>query len=387
VAVVVVSGALANRCSNGGGAWVRLNWILGLKRLGHDVHFVEVIGRGACINAAGAPAEFLDSANLTYFRRVMGQFGLAVSATLVFERGEQTAGRSYADLLDLASSADLLINLGGHLGPGPLFDRFRRTAYIDLDPGFTQAWHADPDVSFTIPRHDDYFTVGGNVGSPSCAVPVDGLPWRPICPPVVLDHWPVTPADVGRGFTTVACWRGPFGPVALGGRTLGLKVHEFRKCLDLPRRTGLPFEIALNIHPADDKDRSALARHGWKLVDPAAVAPDPPAFRRYLQGSAAEFSAAQSIYVETQSGWFSDRTACYLASGRPALVQDTGFGRHIPTGEGLLTFRTPDEAAAGAAAIRRYYARHCRAARAIAAEFFDSDGVLGRFGKEVGVAP
>jgi hypothetical protein len=385
VATVVVSGALANRCANGGGAWVRLNWVLGLRRLGHDVHFVEQIGRGACVDATGGPAAFADSANLDYFRRVTGAFGLTGSATLVYEGGEQTVGLGYPDLLDLAASADLLVNLGGHPPPGPLLGRFRRAAYVDLDPGFTQFWNADPGTPFTVPEHDDYFTVGANVGAPGCPIPTDGLRWRPIRPPVVLDQWPVTAADSGRGFTTVASWRGPFGPIPFAGRMLGLKAHEFRKFLDLPARTGLPFEVALNIHPADAKDRAALESRGWKLVDPAAVAADPLAFRQYVQGSAAEFSAAQGVYVETGSGWFSDRTACYLAAGKPVLVQDTGLGRHLPVGEGLVTFRTLDEAAAGAEAICRDYERHSRAARSIAEEYFDSDQVLGRFLEEVGV--
>src|SRR5205823_3798900 len=156
----------------------------------------------------------------------------------------------------------------------------------------------------------------------------------------------------------------------------------------LPRRVGqAAFEIALDIHAGDAKDLSALRANGWRVTDPLAVAGTPAAFRRYIQQSAAEFSVAQAIYVEKNSGWFSDRTVRYLASGKPALVQDTGFGRHLPVGEGLVTFRTLDEAAAGAERILADYERHCRAARAIASEFFDSDKVLGRFLREVGVAP
>jgi len=176
----------------------------------------------------------------------------------------------------------------------------------------------------------------------------------------------------------VATWRGPYGRVEHAGRTYGVKLDEFRKVLPLPRRSGHTFELALDVHPDEGRDLAALREHGWRLVDPREVAGDPGLFRHYVQGSGAEFSVAQGIYVETSSGWFSDRTTRYLASGKPALVQDTGFSQTIPTGDGLLTFRTLDEAVVGAEAIAADYDRHARAARAIAEEYFDSDKVLAR---------
>ena len=202
----------------------------------------------------------------------------------------------------------------------------------------------------------------------------------------MLDDWPVcpTPLDQGR-FTTIANWRGPFGPVQFGSRTFGLKVHEFRKFITLPRVAPLPFEIALNIHPNDHRDLDALRAQGWQIVDPQTVASDPQAFRQYVQQSAAEFSVAQGIYVDTASGWFADRTVRYLASGKPALVQDTGFTRNIPTGEGLIAFKTLEEAAAGAKQIARNYDQHCRAARSLAQRYFNSDEVLGHFLHNAGI--
>src|SRR5262249_44858849 len=156
----------------------------------------------------------------------------------------------------------------------------------------------------------------------------------------------------------VASWRGAYGPVQHNGKTYGLKVHEFRKFLDLPRRNGAKFEIALQIDPADKRDIDALVTTGWFLVDPKKMCGTPDAFRDYVASSGAEFSAAQSIYVDTHSGWFSDRTVRYLASGRPALVQDTGFSLHFPVGKGLLAFRNLEEAVAGAEAIERDYEQH-----------------------------
>src|SRR5437870_5484110 len=157
--------------------------------------------------------------------------------------------------------------------------------------------------------------------------------------------------------------------------------------MELPKRGEQTFEIALDIHPADGRDLDLLRRHGWVTVDPKVVAPDPPAFRQYVQTSVVEFSVAQGIYVATDSGWFSDRTIRYLASGKPALVQDTGFSRNYPVGEGLVAFSTLDEAVAGAASIARDYEKHSRAARAIAEEYFDSDKVLYELIEQVGIAP
>jgi hypothetical protein len=383
---VLVSGAIANKCRNGGEAWVRLNWALGLRKLGCDVAFVEQIDRGSCHGVSGRAAPFAQSVNLAYFEQVMADFGLPKSA-LICGEGEEIHGISREELFQLADSADLLLNITGHLAWPELFGRVRCRVYLDIDPGFTQFWHASGNAATRLAGHHHYFTIAENIGAPDCTIPADGIPWRRTRQPVVLEEWPVSSGgDAGR-FTTVASWRGPFGPVEYGGRRFGLKVHEFRKMIDLPARVRSTFEIALDIDPADSRDRHALLEHGWHLADPLASAGDPGAFRSYVQQSGAEFSVAQGIYVETSSGWFSDRTVRYLASGKPALVQDTGFSRNYPVGRGLLAFRTLDEAAAGAEAIRADYERHCRAARALSEEYFDSDKVLLELLDSIGAAP
>lgn len=385
---VVVAGALANKYRNGGEAWVRLSWVVGLRRLGFDVYFIEQITPAACLDAHGLRTDFSDSVNVGWFRYVTHLFGLGDRSALVLAEGERSDGLPWPRLLRLAESAALLVNISGHLTLEPLLQRVRRKAYIDIDPGFAQFWHADPTTPFELRGHDHYFTIGENIGSPDCPIPTGAIPWRPTRQPVVLDDWPVAGTRHPGHFTTVASWRGSFGPVAFGGRRYGLKVHEFRKLLSLPRRVlGAAFEIALDIHPADQADLRALHEHGWHVVAPTAVAGDPPAFRRYVQESGAECSVAQGIYVETNSGWFSDRTVRYLASGKPALVQDTGFSRNYPVGEGLLAFRTLDEAVAGAEQIGRDYGKHCRAARELAETYFDSAKVLGGILGEVGVGP
>jgi hypothetical protein len=382
---VIVSGPIANKPLNGGIAWVPLSYLFGLRQLGFDVHFVEQLEAGTCVGSDGLSSTFDDSVNLAFFRAVVDQFD--VPATLVYEGGQRTFGKPFSELIQLARSADLLLNISGHLSLPDLKGGPRIRAYLDLDPGYTQFWHASGNPGPRLEEHDLYFTVGQNIGRPECSIPTSGIDWRTTRPLFVRHQWPVARRDDDTKFTTVTTWRGDFGRVEFGGRTYGLKVHEFRRYLELPRRSKGVFEIALDIHPADEPDRTALVEHGWHVASPREVCPDPTMFRRYVQGSGSEFSVAQGIYVETNSGWFSDRTVKYLASGKPALVQDTGLDRIYPVGEGLMTFTTLDEAVAGAADVLASYERHSNAARALAEDFFDSDRVLTQLLAEAGVSP
>jgi hypothetical protein len=366
MATVVVAGAVASKLHNGGESWVRASWARGLDRLGCDVFLIEQVDNPS-------PAQ------RRYFHEVVEAFGL--DAALIDAEGPPPG-----ELVELAEEADLLVNISGHLRVEPLFSRFRRKAYVDLDPGFTQFWHGAGNDAARLAGHDVYFTIGENVGRPGCPIPTDGIHWLPTRQPVVLDDWPpVAPnGDPGR-LTTVGSWRGPYGRVEHKGHTYGLKLDEFRKLITLPQRVPQSLELALDIHPAEQLDLRALRQNGWRLTDPAEVAGDPEAFREYVQGSGGEFSVAQGIYVETRSGWFSDRTTRYLASGKPALVQDTGFSEFLPTGDGLVAFTTPEEAAAGAEAIARDYEAHSEAARRIAEAHFASGTVLADFLARAGV--
>jgi hypothetical protein len=373
VTVALVAGALANKAGNAGAAWTRLSWVGGLRRLGFDVHLVEQLAPG------------LDKRAERWFASVVTAAGLAERATLLRADGTTAFGLTHTDMCEVAGEAPLLVNLSGHLADAALFKRVGTRVYVDLDPGYTQVWHAQGLAPLR--PHDHWYTVGTLVGTAACAIPDGGLPWRAIRQPVVLDDWPAqAPAGFDR-LTTVGAWRGPYGLVEIGGEVLGAKLHEFRRFLQVPIIAPGTFELALGIDEADGKDRAALEEHGWRLVDTAEVAADPDAFRAYVQGSSAEFSVAQAVYARTTSGWFSDRTTRYLASGRPALVQDTGFSRELSTGEGLIAFTTVDEANRGAESIAANYDAHCRAARAIAEEHFAAEGVLGRLCEEVGVAP
>ena len=377
---ILVAGAIANKPLSGGEAWVRLSWVLGLRRLGFGVWFVEQINPDVCVDSEGRPVRFDRSVNRAYFEQVTAAFGLRDAATLICGDHEATAGVPYEEALDAARDAELLFNISGNLKCEELLRAPRRRVYVDLDPAFTQLWQAQGASGLGLEKHDFHLTVGMNVGTPRCPLPADGIEWQPTLPPVVLHEWPrVEAPDPTHRFTTVATWRGPYGAVEFEGEPQPLKHHEFRKLLELPERVfGVEFEVALDIHQEDAADLRSLRAHGWRVVDPREFVADPDSYRDYIQRSAGEFSVAQGVYVRTRSGWFSDRTACYLASGRPALVQDTGIGSSLLVGEGLVVFHDLESAVRGAESIAADYAAHSRAAREIAERYLDSDLVLGR---------
>jgi hypothetical protein len=294
-------------------------------------------------------------------------------------------GLSREAIREAARDAELFVNLSGNLRDLPLVDGCGRKIYVDLDPGYTQLWHAS-GIDIGLAGHDHYVTVGARIGDAGCSLPTSDIDWLPVAPPVALAYWPMVQANSGR-FTTVASWRGAFGRAEHNGHVFGLKAHEFRRMRELPRRSPFVFEVALAIDPEDEADKAELVEAGWRLVAPGDVAFDPERFRDYVCGSSAEFSVAQGIYVETQCGWFSDRTAAYLAAGKPALVQDTGVADAYRAGEGLVLFCTLEEAVAGATDIVSEYAEHCRAARSLAEAHFDSDVVLRQLLEQIGAVP
>lgn len=362
---IVVAGALAAKPGNGGEAWVRLSWVLGLRKLGFDAWLLEEVdGR-----AAAEGREF--------FTAVAERHGLAERAVLVEPDGTSgPLGR--VEVRDLASDAATLVNVSGNLRDPDLFDPFARRAYVDLDPGFTQLWHAEGQLRDQLERHGTHFTVGLNLGADDCSIPTGGLRWIPLPPPVLMKEWSPPEAPAFNRFTTVGTWRNPLGLLEAGGHTYTLKHHQLRRFAGVPGHSGLGFEIALAIHPDEKAEVSALVENGWEVVEAAAVAGDPNAFREYVRGSGAEFSVAQGVYAEARTGWVSDRTAHYLASGRPAAVQETGIPEGMRPEAGMLTFTEPEDAVAVTAEIAASYERHSLAAREYAVRSFDSDRVLTR---------
>jgi len=370
--IALVAGALANKPGNGGNAWARLSWTRGLERLGVEAYFVEQLAAGA--SASGK----------AFFEAVFAAWGDRAHAGLFDSRSSPLAGGLDWDrLLAVAERADVLINMSGHLQIPELRRAISTAVYIDDDPGYTQLWHLSGALGDRLAGHRAYYTFGTRIGRAGCRIPTAGVFWRPLLPPVVLDDWPVQPSAGLDRVTTVASWRGPYGRLEHNGILYGQKAHQLRAFASVPSLAGRALEIALEIDPAEHHECEHLNAAGWTLADPRSAAGDPDAFRRYVQDSAAEFSVAQGIYVETQSGWFSDRTTRYLASGKPAVVQDTGFSDTVETGRGLLTFTDPQSAAAALGSLERNFGDHARAARALAEERFDSDTVLSRLLEEV----
>jgi hypothetical protein len=370
---IFVCGMIAADPGQGGAAWAVLQYVLGLRALGHDVYLVEPVPPGSIVPES---APLAASTNAGYFRAVVDRFGLAERAALLRQDTGATVGVSYGELTRAARGADLLINISGMLTDPALFDAFPRRVYLDLDPAFNQLWHAVERIDMRFDGHTHFFTVGGLIGTPACEIPACGRTWQPIVQPVVLTEWPVTPGDPGAPWTTVGNWRG-YGSIAHDGVFYGQKAHSFRRLLDLPARSGARVMPALTIHPAEQHDLEALRAHAWDLVDPVDVASTPQAYGEFVRRSKGELGVAKSGYVASRCGWFSDRSVCYLASGRPVIAQDTGFGAYLPTGEGLFAFGTVDEAAGAMERVNSDYGRQCRRAREIAETYFRSDRVLG----------
>ena len=245
--------------------------------------------------------------------------------------------------------------------------------FVDLDPVFTQIRHlTDPLARERAVQHTSFFTVGGNVGRAQSTVPDDGLPWQVTRQPVVLDWWPVVPARAMGRFTTVMLWDS-YLAVEYQGVRYGMKSESFSPYVDIPGRVGRVLELAVG---SDSVPHALLRANGWEVVDSTARTRDPWTYQRYIQDSRAEFSVAKHGYVISRSGWFSDRSLAYLASGRPGLLQETGFSDWLETGVGIVPFSNADEAVAGIEDVMGRYESHCRAAREVAQEFFDARAVL-----------
>jgi hypothetical protein len=382
---VVLSGALAQRPRNGGHAWVFLNWLFGLRSLGWDVLFLDRLEPGM-LDHPDDPVE--RSPQWSWLRAVMVAAGFDGQFALLFDGNRQSLGMERSAIIDRCRRATVLFNLMGYLDDEELLGAVGTRVFVDLDPGFPQMWR-DLGLADSLVGHDAFVTVGLAVGTGSSRVPTCGKKWLPTPPPVDLPSWPAAPARQGARtrMTTVATWRGPFAPVEYDSTTYGLRVHEHRAYWDLPRMVPeIDCEVALDIDDADRADSALLTAGGWCLVDPARAADTTERYRRYLYDSDAELAVAKSIYVRTRGGWFSDRSACYLASGRPVIAQDTGFSNHLPTGEGLVAFTSPDEAAAGATDVASDLARHSRAAREVAFDYLDAKKVLHSVLSRVGAA-
>jgi hypothetical protein len=367
---IAVSGMVAGDPHQGGASWAVLQYVLGLRRLGHEVLLVEPV--------AAATLERSESAS--YLEGVAARFGLEY-ATLVDAEGN-SALIPRERLRKLMAETELLLNVSGMLAIPELLEPVPVRAYLDLDPFFNQHWHLQgADMRFA--AHTHFVTVAAGLDDPENEVPTLGLDWIETLPPVVLEEWEPAPEPPSLPFTTIGHWRS-YGPIEHEGERYGLRAHSLRELIELPRRTRAEFLLALGIHESEHDDLEALAANGWQLTDPAEVATTPDRYREFVRASQAEIGIAKEGYVRSRSGWFSDRSACYLACGRPVVAQDTGFGRALPVGQGLLAFDTVGEAAAAIEDVLANPQEHARAARGIAEEILDSDLVLSRLLERLG---
>ena len=367
---LVLAGALA-RYPQGAGHWTCfLQYILGLRDLGHDVLWLDVLV------STGTRAG--DESRVQLFFKRFEQYGLrdVCALLLVDPKAEQdlrTArayGASKRRLAEFFRTADLLWNFAAGVKP-PLLSRFRHRVLVDGDPGHLQISAQTWDLG--LQHHQTFLTTGTKLSNADHDVPLLGLKWRPFVQFVYLPMWASAPdPGVEAPFTSVTQWT--WEELWQGDRVLSVgKRAAYLAYLDLPRVVGRPFELAVNLHPRDHTgDRELLRGAGWRLVHPHRVASTVSGYQRYLRRSRAEFGCPKPIHRELRTGWFSDRSACYLASGRPVLIEDTGLSDHLPTGEGLLVFRDMAEAVAGVDEIDRNYARHHRAARELAEDVLDS---------------
>ena len=356
----------------GGATWAVLQYVMGLQELGHDVYFVEPIRRK---NLRPSGADFGQSQNAEYFHHVVEEHGLNGRAALLLEGTEETVGLTYCELREVAARADILLNVSGMLEDSRLVAGIPLRVYLDLDPAFIQLWASEYGIDMRFAAHNRFVTIGQALGEPECPIPTCGLDWIKTVQPVVLSRWAVGDEVEHDAFTTVGNWRA-YGSAEYRGEFYGQKAHSIRELLALPRLTNETIAPALAIYSGDEKDIEALRANGWSLLDPQRVAGTPADYRRFVGGSKGELAVAKSGYVKSHCGWFSDRSVCYLASGRPVIAQETGFSKRLPVGEGLLAFSTAEEAAAAIDNVSCDYPRHRAAARRIAEEVFDSRKVL-----------
>lgn len=370
---IVVLGYLV-RGPIGGMAWHHLQYAAGFLRLGHEVLFVEDSDDyPSCYDPRTHEVGVDPSYGLAFAQSALERLELGESWAYYDAHTAQWCGPAAPRAAAFCASADVVVNVSGVNPLRPWLADAPRRVLIDTDPVFTQVRNlTDAAFRTRTSQHNAFYSFGELIGSAGCTVPDDGVPWRPTRQPILLDAWPVTPAR-GDRYTTVMQWQS-YPPVEHVGRAYGTKRESFELIEQLPSRVAPTLEIALG---SADAPRQRLRDLGWRLRDPIAAAPDPWGYQAYLGGSRGELSIAKQAYASTQSGWFSERSACYLASGRPVVVQDTGFSRLLPTGEGLHAFDSIDSAAEAIARIESDYDRHRRDARDLAQRYFDSDAVLG----------
>ena len=357
-------------------------YILGLQNLGHKAYLMEDVDSKLCHDSNYNPVRFEDWEGRFRFESLTKFYGIWPRCCIIYNYGEDTHGMSFKNAVKVAKTSDLLINIQARLKTRDILENVHCRAYIDINPAKTQVYQTEYGIDRRFDQHDHFFTVGLNIGTAKCDIPAGGVTWRGILPPVVLSLWPVNIDESCKRFTTISNWVGK-NTFNFKGRYSGEKKDNWLKLIEVPKKTNQELEIALRINPTYEADIKLFNENGWILSDPTQFH-NFEDYRRYIANSRAEFSIANNRYVQFNTGWFSDRSGRYLASGKPILVESTGFEDQLPTGKGLLTFRTMEEAVAGIEEINSDYLAHCQAAREIAEEYFDAEKVLSNMLKQIG---
>ncbi len=391
-----------------GVVWQVLHYIEGFRRLGFDVYYIEDTG-----NWPYDPDQNSVTSDCIYAVNIISQLMSAYGwserwAYRLGAEGGRVFGLSEYQLTRLFEHADILVNVTGSTVLRPEHLQVPIRVYLETDPVLPQIEIAKGNQFYIdlLNAHTHHFSYGENLGAADCDVPMGNITYHPTRQPIVLDWWKSSslPNEVSarsdRCFTTIANWRQSGKDIEWNGETYTWsKHHQFLKFLDLPGRTSQPLELALAVQerwveeekswmPQHENDAEAirlLVSHGWRITNGLRLSTNISSYRDYIVGSRGEFTVAKDQYARLRSGWFSDRSACYLAAGHPVITQDTGFGNFFPTGKGLFAFKTIDDILAAFEAINSDYERHGRAARAIAEEFLRAETVLARLLKDVGL--
>jgi len=384
---LVVLGMMG-RCPFGGQTWLYLNWLRGLTRLGHDVYYVEDDAawpydprRNSIVDDPTYAVEYLP--------KVLGPIGLAErwAYRALYRSKDACFGLSRQKLVELYRDCDALLNVCGATLLNDNHATARRRVYVETDPVIKELELAKggEEARTILEGHDVIVTYGENYGEADCGVPLGPFEYRKMRQPVDLDLWPLAFDPGSRCYTTIGNWRQEGHDLTWNGETYPWsKHHEFLKFLDLPKRSpNVSFDLWLKID--DEADRRLLTGSGFTLSNPLDISLDPWRYQELFRASRAEWTVAKAQNVRLRSGWFSERDACYLASGKPVIAQSTGFEKFLPCGEGLFAFQTMDDILGAVDSIESDYPRACRAARAVAEEHFEATAVCRRFIGEIGL--
>jgi len=365
--------------------WQLLHHLIGFQRLGYDVHYIEDTG-GWVYDAVAETFISDPTHNLTLVTRALARHGFRGSFGFRDKDGEYI-GMSKAACMQLLRDADAIINLCGALEPVEEHANARCLVYLGTDPGYFQVklQQGDPKTVRCSAAHKLFFTYAWNLGGAGCLLPTGGLQWKPTRPPILLDYWaPFVGLPDSGVFTTIGTWENRGSDIEIAGEPYSWSKHvNFIKMVDVPHQSDQTIELATDLRSGPEYERMRSA--GFRLRSAIPMSLDADEYRNYIGSSRGEFTVAKDVVARTRSGWFSDRSACYLASGRPVVTQRTGFERTLPTGAGLFHFDNAQEAAAAIRSINSDYLRHCRAAREIAVEYFDGAKLLKQIAETAGL--